>query len=222
MSSYNYLPRRRWQRFPIELPVTLAVHGAAHLARVNASGLELNEGGMCLLAEREMTLGTQVAVEFTPPLSDESLRLRAWIRNRSGDRYGLEFLTENGREKKQVQRYRGALRLEAMQSHMVAALTLCSTAEHLLARHRVQEGRKAIEAARQTAQLISQHVAEPTHMPADWIAEIHRQLAELESRISSVASRCKPATKLSAILRQRDAARLNLLRSPDQVRGTRK
>ncbi len=173
---------------------------------------------MCLVATREMSLGTQVAVEFTPPSSGESLRLRAWVRNRHGYRYGLEFLT---REKEQVHRYRCALRLQAMQSQIAAALTLCSTAEHLLRRRRFQEGRKAIDAARQTAQFINQHVVEPTQ-PADSIPDIRRQLAELESRICSVASRCEPATKWNAILRQADAAKLSSLRSSNQAGGTRK
>ena len=193
MSSTDHPRRRRWQRFPIHVPVSLVVHRATHVDRVKASGSELNEAGMCLFAPGEMRSGTQVAVEFTPPLSDESLRLWARVRNRCGYRYGLEFLTENKSEKERVQRYRGALRLQAMQSHIAAAFRLCSTAENLLHRRRVQEGRKVLETAKQTAQLISQEVAEPTHL-ADSMADIRNQLAELESRIQH-CMRLVPAGK---------------------------
>ncbi len=105
----GYVVERRWQRLPIHIPVKLVVPPVAYATHANGS--ELNEGGMRLFAVHEMRLGTQVAVEFTPPASDESIRLCAAVRNRRRYHYGLEFLAANAMDKKQVQRYCNALRV---------------------------------------------------------------------------------------------------------------
>ncbi len=106
----SYPVGRRWQRFSIHVPVRLVVHRPAYAACINGRGSELNEGGMCVFAGIEMRLGDQVAVEFTPPSAENSLRLWAAVRNRCGYYYGLEFLAENTGERDQVERYRHLLR----------------------------------------------------------------------------------------------------------------
>jgi PilZ domain len=100
---------RRWQRFSLQVPVRLVVHRPAQVDYIIGNGSDLNEGGMCVLADIEMRTGEQVAVEFTPPAGDP-LRLWAAVRNRRDYRYGLEFLAENFGEREQVERYRHALR----------------------------------------------------------------------------------------------------------------
>jgi hypothetical protein len=42
-----------------------------------------------------LPVGTQIGVEFTPPYSDQSITFRGFIRNRDGNHYGVEFITEN-------------------------------------------------------------------------------------------------------------------------------
>jgi hypothetical protein len=101
---------RRWKRFPVEVPVRLVVHRPAHVDSVHGNGTALNEGGMCVVAGIEMQTGEQVTVEFTPPLTNDRLRLWAAVRNRNDKCYGLEFLSENTEERTQVDRYRNDLR----------------------------------------------------------------------------------------------------------------
>ena len=100
---------RRWHRYPLHVPVRLVVHRAAHVASINGDGTALNEGGMCVAAGIEMQPGEQVTVEFTPPATHDHVRLWAAVRNRHGQRYGLEFLAENNGERTQVERYRNNL-----------------------------------------------------------------------------------------------------------------
>ena len=100
---------RRWQRLSVEVPVRLVVHRPAQVDSIHGKATALNEGGMCVVAGIEMHPGEQVTVEFTPPTTNESLRLWAAVRNRRDNRYGLEFLTENNGESKQVERYRNDL-----------------------------------------------------------------------------------------------------------------
>ena len=101
---------RRWKRFPVDVPVRLVVHRPAKVDSVEASGTALNEGGMCVAAGIEMRPGEQVTVEFTPPSTNDHLRLWAAVRNRTANCYGLEFLAENMGERAQVERYRKDLR----------------------------------------------------------------------------------------------------------------
>ena len=100
---------RRWQRLSVEVPVRLVVHRAAQVDSINGNGTALNEGGMCVIAGIDMHPGEQVTVEFTPPMTNEHLRLWAAVRNRNDNRYGLEFLAENNGESKEVARYRNDL-----------------------------------------------------------------------------------------------------------------
>jgi PilZ domain len=101
---------RRWKRFPVDVPVRLVVHRPAKVDSIAGSGTALNEGGMCVAAGIEMQPGEQVTVEFTPPSTNDHLRLWAAVRNRHDNYYGLEFLAENMGERTEVERYRNDLR----------------------------------------------------------------------------------------------------------------
>jgi hypothetical protein len=47
-----------------------------------------------------------VAIEFTPPYAGHPIRVRGTVRNRTGYRYGVEFLIEGSEECDQVKRLR--------------------------------------------------------------------------------------------------------------------
>ena len=57
-------------------------------------GEEMNstKGGMAVTAGVELSVGREVAVEFTPPFSGIAIRIRAAVRNRAGYRYAVELL----------------------------------------------------------------------------------------------------------------------------------
>ncbi len=112
MPSPEYSPseRRRWQRFPLQVPVRLVVHRPAKVDAISGNASMLNEGGMRVDAGIEIHPGEQVTVEFIPPSSSDHLRLWATVRNRHDNFYGLEFLAENTGERAQVERYREDLR----------------------------------------------------------------------------------------------------------------
>ncbi len=72
-------------------------------------GNELNQGGMAVTAGVELKVGREVAVEFTPPFTGLPIRVRGIVRNRTGYRYGLEFVTANAEETEQVTHLRSLL-----------------------------------------------------------------------------------------------------------------
>ncbi len=102
--------QRRYKRYQIRVPVRLVVHRGDVSTRINGRGTELNEGGMCVFAGVELNLGDQIELEFTAPYAPEPSRVWASVRNRYGYYYGLEFLTENKREREEVDRFREILR----------------------------------------------------------------------------------------------------------------
>jgi hypothetical protein len=90
-----HAPARRWPRYKVEVPVQLVALEPTDVAIVQGRGSDLNCGGLAVSSSVELTIGAQIAVEFTPPHSDQPVRARCFVRNRHRHTYGLEFITEN-------------------------------------------------------------------------------------------------------------------------------
>ena len=86
--------RRRWERQPFDAPLRVVVDHSAEKTIVHARGVRLSEGGICLFAAANLPVGSQIKVEFTNPRTDESIRVRGKIRNRTVYLYGVEFLSD--------------------------------------------------------------------------------------------------------------------------------
>jgi hypothetical protein len=87
--------RRRWPRFHVDVPVFVTTERPTRAASWRGRGSDLGGGGLAVVAEMDLTLGDQVIVEFAPPYSAQPVGFRCWVRNCLGNRYGLEFITEN-------------------------------------------------------------------------------------------------------------------------------
>ena len=85
--------RRRWERQPFDAPLRVVVDHSAEKTIVHARGVRLSEGGICLFAAANLPVGSHIKVEFTNPRTDESIRVRGKIRNRTVYLYGVEFLS---------------------------------------------------------------------------------------------------------------------------------
>jgi hypothetical protein len=71
---------RRWPRHRLAIPVrvivhTSDVHTSDRTKLYDGQGNELKEGGMAVTAGVELTVGREVAVEFTPPFSGIPIRV---------------------------------------------------------------------------------------------------------------------------------------------------
>ena len=101
---------RRWPRYKLDLPVRVIAHKSGRTIIVQGRGNELNEGGLALFAGVELSIGEQVAVEFTPPYSGQPMRARCAVRNREGYTYGVEFLMETNEDIGNASQIRSVLR----------------------------------------------------------------------------------------------------------------
>jgi len=88
-------PERRWPRYRVDIPVVIITQGPVRVVTREGRGMDLNVGGLAVVAPIELATGDQVAVEFTPPNCTGSVSFRCFVRNRNGNRYGLEFIAEN-------------------------------------------------------------------------------------------------------------------------------
>jgi PilZ domain len=82
---------RRWERFPVDLPVGITVCNGNSEMVVPGLGLEMSKGGMSLCAGAHLNPGDLTEIEF---MTLGKTRVTAVVRNRVGYCFGLEFLTE--------------------------------------------------------------------------------------------------------------------------------
>jgi hypothetical protein len=88
---------RRWPRFKANIAVQVRVttQGPTRTVACEGQGADISAGGLALTLDLNLPVGTQIGVEFTPPYSEHPLMFRCFVRNRDGNRYGVEFITEN-------------------------------------------------------------------------------------------------------------------------------
>lgn len=97
-----YETLRRWSRHDIDVSVRLITQKPTNAAVVQARGKQLSRGGMTVFAGVELCIDEQVAVEFTPPHAEQPIRVRSFVRNRSGYKYGVEFIADNDADHQSV------------------------------------------------------------------------------------------------------------------------
>ncbi len=109
VTESQFINTRRFRRYKLDVPVRVVVQTEDKVRIIDGRGNELNEGGLSVQAGVELSLDEVVEVEFTPPYSNDPIRARAAVRNRSGYRYGLEFLAETPSDCERVMDIRVAL-----------------------------------------------------------------------------------------------------------------
>jgi len=89
--------KRRLPRFAVDISVQvqLTTQGPTRVVACEGHGTDISGGGLAVRADIDLPVGAQVGVEFTPPYSDQPMIFRCFVRNREGNHYGVEFITEN-------------------------------------------------------------------------------------------------------------------------------
>lgn len=64
-------------------------------SRVDALGINLSDAGMCLFAIANLSLGSQIQIEFLPPRGTERVRVCGTVRHRALYLYGIEFVPDS-------------------------------------------------------------------------------------------------------------------------------
>jgi len=82
---------RQAPRFKVDFAVRLTTGNQATGSTFQGRAHDLSERGLSVYAFAEFEEGQQVHLEFIPPFSRKSLKLIAIVRNRAGNRYGMEL-----------------------------------------------------------------------------------------------------------------------------------
>jgi c-di-GMP-binding flagellar brake protein YcgR len=96
-----YETARRYPRTSADVSVRVFV-GANRFT--NGRGHDIGAGGMAVYVPLELPLGTSVNLSFQLPHSRTVLGVRAVVRNRSGFRYGVEFMDLSSFETEEIKR----------------------------------------------------------------------------------------------------------------------
>jgi hypothetical protein len=94
LPQLGYPMLRRWARYNVDVPVRVVISKLMKAAINQGCGSALNCGGMAL-SGLELSIGEQIAVEFPSPYSGQRRKMWCVVRDRYGDRYGIEFITED-------------------------------------------------------------------------------------------------------------------------------
>lgn len=93
----DFVTKRRCPRFAVDFPVQvrLTTQGPTRVVACEGQGTDISGGGLAVRADMDLSVGAQIGVEFTPPYSDRPMIFRCFVRNREGNCYGVEFITES-------------------------------------------------------------------------------------------------------------------------------
>jgi hypothetical protein len=97
-ASPAYEQVRRWPRHKIDVPVRAFIRKPDRTLRLDGRGMEVSEGGVCLLIDIELGLGDEIELEFASRYSGKPIRVRSLVCNRNGYRYGVQFIPK-GRQR---------------------------------------------------------------------------------------------------------------------------
>jgi len=100
---------RRWHRCKFTAPVRLTIEKSRQRNVINTRGAQMNDGGLAVRADTELTIGDEAEIRFMPPLFYPFVRLRGVVRNRADDLYGVEFQATSALEKEQLALFRRIL-----------------------------------------------------------------------------------------------------------------
>ncbi|MGE5206445.1 MAG: PilZ domain-containing protein [Chlamydiota bacterium] len=95
---------RRYHRFPLDARVALV--RAGHRRPLYGRTLGISEAGISALLAADLEVGESVGLEFPLPGNSQRLAVRAVVRNRSGARYGFEFVSLSEGQRSEISAFR--------------------------------------------------------------------------------------------------------------------
>jgi hypothetical protein len=86
-------PTKIPRRFPRRWANT-AVHVRTETAQMNARAVNVSDGGICLFALANLSVGSEIELTFRAPRSKQQIRRRGTVRYRAVYLYGIEWTSE--------------------------------------------------------------------------------------------------------------------------------
>ena len=90
--KFSFKPDRRRRKRQL---LNTSVKVFTESAHVEALGINLSDVGMCLFAMANLTVESQIQVEFLPSRNMKPVRVSGIVRHRALYLYGIEFLVDS-------------------------------------------------------------------------------------------------------------------------------
>ena len=84
---------RRNPRYKLDVRVRLIIRNDKGNQVIHGRGTDISETGMAIFVPHQLSVEDRAEMEFTLPYSRQPQRVIVHVRNRSGYRYGVEFMT---------------------------------------------------------------------------------------------------------------------------------
>jgi c-di-GMP-binding flagellar brake protein YcgR len=100
---------RRWKRYDFDVRIRVTMFSEGALRSVYGRGNDLSTGGMAAFVAAELNKGDNIELDLTLPYSSQPMKLKAIVCNRSGYKYGVEFVDILPEQRKIIERTCSAL-----------------------------------------------------------------------------------------------------------------
>ena len=100
---------RRSHRHQFTVPVRVTIEQPRHATLIDTRACRMNDSGIAMYTNAEMSLGTVAEIQFMPGSFDFPLTLRGVVRNHAGSKYGMEFLVTSAAESEHLTIFREIL-----------------------------------------------------------------------------------------------------------------
>ena len=95
--------RRRYPRYEIETELSASILGVER-REMRGRSLNINEGGIAGVFTAGWDVGASVSLQFSVPVATSPVRVRGVVRNRTGYRYGFEFVKLTPQQQETISR----------------------------------------------------------------------------------------------------------------------
>ena len=95
--------RRRYPRYEIETELSASNLGVER-REMRGRSLNINEGGIAGVFTAGWDVGASVNLQFSVPVATMPVRVRGVVRNRTGYRYGFEFVELTPQQQETISR----------------------------------------------------------------------------------------------------------------------
>src|SRR3569832_898333 len=96
---------RKFPRYPVDMRVKINFKKDGVMQRGLVRTIEIATHGMSISSPLPLMQGSQVELEITLPGSKTPLRVMSVIRNKSGTRYGVEFLSTTDSQRNDITQF---------------------------------------------------------------------------------------------------------------------
>ncbi len=96
---------RKCPRYPVDARARISYSKEGYLQRVNVRAVDIGINGVAVSSPLVLPEGEHVEFEIALPGNKAPMRVKAVVRNKKGQRYGIEFISTTDLQKDDITRY---------------------------------------------------------------------------------------------------------------------